>query len=231
MTGRLLIEPTSPFVIVEREEVRVDLEEERPRALLLDLLGPPERIADRLLDPRELERTLLGSIAAIAVSTGLYAVVLMLPHGAIPALRSAALAAINPLIALAAAFGPIWAAGILVSARLPLSRLVGTLVTSAAAGALILAALAPIPHFLLKWDPIWAGPLAVVLCFAVSALIGGARIRRTLVLLAEHTKRAHQRQPLDPAERDRVAMLARTALIITAFTGALAVWGFDAFLS
>ena len=229
--GRLLIEPTSPFVAVDRDEIRVGLPENGPSPLLLDLLGSPASIVDRLLDPDALERTLLGSLSAIALGTAAFAVMLMAPHGTAVALRASVLAAANMLIALAAALGPIWASGLLVSARLPLSRLVGSLVTSAATGALILAALAPLPHLCQKWDPEWAGPLSVVSCFAFAGIAAGKRIHRTLLILAERIKKARSDQPLDPAEIHRVKMLAERAMIFFSFTVALSVWGFDAFIS
>jgi hypothetical protein len=229
MQGRLLIEPTSPFVAIERDEIRV-ADTDGPHPLLFDLLGAPERVVLRLLDPSAVERALLGSLTAIAAGTGLFAVMMMMPFGPWAALRSSVLVAMNVLIALSAALGPIWAAGLLASARLPLSRLVGALVTSAATGSLILAAFAPIPHLLQRWDPEWAGPLAVVFCFAAAALTAGKRMHRTLLLMAEAIKRARTDAPLDPAERDRVSLLARVSMVVFSFTVALSVWGFDAFL-
>ncbi len=229
MSGRLLIEPTSPFVIADDETIRV-VPDAVPPTLLFDLLGAPDRVVERLLDPARLESALLGSLSAITVGTALFAVVLTIPHGPVAALRAAVLSSIDALIALAAALGPIWAAGILASARLPLSRLVGALSTSAASGALILAALAPVPYFLCKWDDLWAGPLSVVLCFALSAMVAGKRLHGTLLRTGEAIKGRVSTEPLDPAERHRIGVLARIAMLVLALTGSLAVWGFDAFL-
>jgi hypothetical protein len=229
MTSRVLLEPTSPFVFADRTAMRLPAIEDRPHPILFDLLAAPERVVDRLLEPAELERTLLASLVAIALGQSCFAVVWMLPFGIGAAIRAAILAGTSSLIGIAAALGPIWAAGLLVSARLPLARLVGTMLTSSATGALILAALAPIPHLLQRWDALWAGPLAMVFCFAFASIASGARIHRTLLLLAERIARTRSNEPLNPSERDRVGILARIAMVMLAFTGALAVWGFDAF--
>jgi hypothetical protein len=228
--GRLLIEPASPFIARVREPFRVR-ERTEEGSTLLDLLGSPERIVDRLVDRDRLERTILESLTVLAASTAVFSIVLMLPHGWIDALRSALLSSTNAMVGLAAALGPIYAAGLLLSTRIPMARLVGTLLTSAATGAMILCALSPIPYGVYGLDPEWGGPIALVASFAVSALAAGARIRRTMMLLAERTKRARVGEPLDPAEQHRVAILARTSMMVLAFTGALAMWGFDAFIA
>lgn len=217
--GRLLIEPASPFVPRAEEPYHIP-EPDDARPLLVDLLGAPERVVERLVDAEALERAILGSLGGIAAGTALFAVIMMLRFGWTSAIRAGVLSSTNGIIALAASLGPIYAAGLLVAARLPLARLVGALLTSAATGAMVLAAMTPIPYFLMQVDAEWLGPLAVVASFGVSALVAGGRIYRTLMLLAG--------DEIDEASRARVAILARVAMMIFAFTSALALWGFDA---
>jgi hypothetical protein len=188
-------------------------------------------VIDRLVDPTALEQVVLASLAAIAVGGGAFAATVMWPHGLAVALRAAGLTAANGLIALAAALGPIWAASVLVSARLPLSRLVGAILTAAGTGALILAACMPIPHLLQRCAPEYGRAIALLSCFAFTGIAAGARLHRTLMLMAERIKAARSSDPLTPEEQYRVAIIARTAMMFLAFSIALSMWGFDAFVA
>ena len=86
------------------------------------------------------------------------------------------------LLALAASLGPIYAASILLAARVPLARLVAALLASAATGSLVLAGLAPPLYLMWRLDSEWAGPLTLCAAFLLSGLSAGARIHRLLLV-------------------------------------------------
>lgn len=225
-------EPASPFVVWSDDD-RQPLEpvDESESSLVLELLSAPDRVADRLLEPAELQRAVLGSLATLIAATSFFSAVMMSIHGPLTMLRAAAASSFDVLLALAAAFGPIWATSVLLAARLPLPRLIGVLVTSAATGALLLAASAPIPYFLWKLDNEWAGPLSVLGAFAISGIITGARVHHGMFALAERIHAA--RDPagtggLSADEHFRIGILARMSLVLVAFTVGLAFWALDA---
>lgn len=200
----------------------------RPEAapsILTELLARPDLVADRMLDARRHGGLVLASLLCIGVSCGFFGAVAMSRFGPDRMARSALLCGADVLIALAAALGPIYAAGVLLAARVPMAQLVSVLVSSAASGCLILGALAPLPHAGWALDVGTWGPCSTFGCFLVAAIVTGVRLHALLVRLAA-------RMRLVPASADaprRIGILARSALLIVAFTNALAFCGYDAF--
>ncbi|MBK6685771.1 MAG: hypothetical protein IPG45_14970 [Deltaproteobacteria bacterium] len=224
---RLLIEPASPFAEAELELPRLEslLPPERP-SLLGDLYGAPGTLAGRLLDREARAEVVRISILAIVIGTALFAVLATSHLGAWGSARAALLLAANTFLGLMGALGPIYATGLLVAARLPLSRWVGVLLSGAASSALLLGALAPIAHLAFRIDPLWAGPLSLAGAFLVAGLSGGVRLYRVLHALAA----AVRGEALRDGELFRLKIQARMALVFTALTGALGLWAFDPFL-
>jgi len=221
-------EPASPFIAWSDDDrapiADLDL---GPASLIDDLLRSPQATAERVLDPSESPELVLGALGTIVAGTACFGAIVAAARPGGSPLVTAAFAVFDVLLALAAALGPIYAASILAAARLPLSRLVATLLSSAAVGSLLLAALAPLPYGLWKVDDTWAGPLALVGAFAVSAIASGSRMRRLLHALAEQVD-----PETKPTERDRarVAIVARMSMVFVAFTTGLSLWAFDAFV-
>lgn len=224
---RLLIEPASPFSELEAELPRLEalLPPARP-SLLSELYGPPAALAARLLDPEVRAEVIRTSILAIIIGTGLFAALATSHLGAWGSARAALLLAANTFLGLMGALGPIYATGLLVAARLPLSRWVGVLLSGAASSALLLGALGPIAHLAFRVDPLWAGPLSLAAAFLIAGLSGGLRLYRVLHALA-HAVRG---EALRDGELFRLKIQARMALVFTALTGALGLWAFDPFL-
>jgi hypothetical protein len=232
----LSAEPLTPFMPWSVEE-RAPLSEsgvpgEPERQLLVELLREPSAIVERLLEPARLQGLVVGSVGVITVCTSLFAATSCAARGggegwALPA----AMTSVNVLMALAASLGPIYAASILVAARVPLARLVAALLASAATGSLLLAGLAPPLYLLWRLDSEWAGPLLLTAAFLLSGAAAGARIHRLLSLLAESVTRAALGNPsaaLSAEDTFRVGILARVSWMMVAFTSALGFWAFDA---
>ena len=230
-------EPVSPFVAWSADE-RAPLPDlvdiEAPASLVADLLRDPDAVVERLLDPQRIQSLVLGTLLVIGITTGFFGATAASGRFGGDVLRAGTLVPLNALMALAAALGPIYATGLLVAARLPLAKLVATLLSSAATGALILGALAPIPYALWEIDPVWAGPLSLVGAFALSAVVAGARMHGLLRMLAEAiakgTEEGDKSGELSDGDRFRVGIIARMSLLFLAFTSALSMWAFDAFL-
>ena len=230
-------EPLSPFVAWAAEE-RAALPGEllAPAAdasLLVEALRDPRAVVERLLDPLQGLSLVLGSVGLILAGTAFFTLIAAAARGSTHFVAQAALAGVNVLMAVAAALGPVYATSILVCARMPMGRLVATLLSSAATAALVLGSLAPVVYVLWRIDDFWAGPLALVTSFAVAGIAGGARIHRLLTIMAEAVTRAALSDPtaeLSPDDAFRVGILARVSLMFLGFTIALAFWGFDAFV-
>lgn len=224
---RLVFEPTSPFVVKpveDREIISANEHDPQRRPLFLELLGDPRSLIDRIVDKEAVERLILSSLASLIASSWVFSLIVSSTWGAEAMLRAACLTSLSGLLALCAAFGPIYAASLLLAARIPLARLVAIIVSSAATGSLILAALAPIPLILLRVDPRTGGPLSMIAAFLIGGLISGARLYRSMFLLAETM---FEDKNLTPDARYRVGILARVSWMIVAFTLALGLWGFD----
>lgn len=229
-------EPLSPFVPWSAEE-RAPLPEwvaQLPvdRNLVVELLREPAAIVERLLDPVRLRGLVLGSVGFIVVGTSLFAATSSAARDAGQAgLLSAALTSLNVLMALAASLGPIYAAGMLLAARVPLARLVAALLASAASGSLVLAALSPPLYLLWRLDSEWSGPLMLLSAFLVSGAAAGARIHKLLVRMALEVTRAALGDPtaaLSKDDAERVGILARVSWMMLGFTTAIGFWAFKA---
>lgn len=219
MTG----EPLSPFVSWEDETLSLEPPELSTR--WLEELRDPAAVVERLMDARALAQTIAGSLALIALGTGVFALVLRLDLGASAAALSALRLVASMLLALAAALGPIQAASLVMAARVPLGRLVGVLLGAVAAGSLILAPLAPLVRLMHQRDLHMGGPLSLVAAFGVAALVAGFSMRALLFALA----RASVERPLTASEDFRVGVVARLSCVFLAFTVALALWTLGAF--
>jgi len=228
------VESLTPFVgwrPEERSSLPTELfEGPREPSLLVDLLREPSSVVERLLDPARASPLVLGSLTAIAVGTAAFAAVIAKAFGGSELAKAACLAGLTVLGATAAALGPVWVAGVLVAARVPLSRLVPAILGAAATGALLLGALAPATYFLWRLDSEWAGPLSAVAAFVVAGTSAGARLRRTLILVAERVTCDALGDPdarLSAADAFRVGIVARVALMMLGFTYGLALWVFE----
>jgi hypothetical protein len=214
-------EQLSPFLAwsdTERGESLVADLEAQPPSLLGDLLRAPERLVDRLLEPKgaaELTTSALVVLAASASVTGLATATALGSE----VLRPALSAPLSLLVAVAAALGPITAVGLVMGVRVPWAQLAASLVMAVAAGALATASLSPFTVVLFRLDREWAGPLASVIVFALSGLLAGQRIGRILRALALASLHAS----LGPG-----AALTRMATVLLGFTTAMAVWAFQA---
>jgi hypothetical protein len=229
-------EPLTPFVAWAAEE-RAPLADGHlappgRTSLLIDLLREPRAVVERLLDPQQTLALVLGSVAMVLLGTGFFTAIASAARGSSHFLIQSQIAGANVLMAVAAALGPIYAASILACARVPMGRLVATLVSSAATGALVLAGLSPVVYVLWRLDPVWAGPLSLVGAFGVAGLAGGARIHQVLTTMAEAVVRAAAHDPDAVLAHDdafRVGILARVSLMVLGCAIALAFCGFDAF--
>lgn len=178
-------------------------------SLLRDLLTAPEAVSARLLGSgsARLVQSSLGLLAASsALSGGLIAIALEASVA-----KMAVLVPVSLLIAMVAALGPIAAVAIVLGVRVPWVKLSGTLVAAMAAGSLSTCAVTPFAVVLHRFDAEWAGPLAVVSAFVLAGVVAGQRTRQLLLQLAR-------------TGDERVALLARVATVLVAFTTALSLW-------
>ncbi len=231
----LAAEPLTPFMPWSQEE-RAPLSEgalpEPERQLLVELLSEPSAIVERLLDSSRLQGLVLTSVGVITVCTSFFAATASITRSAGESWAlPAALTSLNVLMALAASLGPIYAASILVVARVPFARLVAALLASAATGALLLAGLAPPLYLLWTLDPEWGGPLLLIGAFLVSGAAAGARIHTLLQRMAEAVTRSalgDSTAKLSTQDAYRVGILARVSWMMVAFTSGLGFWAFNA---
>lgn len=229
-------EPLTPFMPWTPEERaplhRTDTAAEPERQLLVELLREPDAIVARLLDASRLQGLVLGSMGVITLCTSFFAATANASRlTGEPGWISAGLTSVNVLMALAASLGPIYAASILVAARVPLARLVASLLASAATGSLLLAGLAPPLYLVWRLDPEWGGPLLLIGAFLLSGAAAGARIHGLLRLMAESVTRAAMGSPeatLSAQDAYRVGILARVSWMMVAFTSGMGFWAFNA---
>lgn len=229
-------EPLSPFVAWS-DDVRgaLDvgpLEQARARRnVFVEIVTEPDRFAARILDARELQSAIVTATAAVVLGTAAFAAVVRMDEGPLTAVGAAGRLALSVLLAIAAAMGPIHAAGILVAARVPLPRLVAVMMASTAVGMLMLAPLAPVVRFLHDYDAMWMGPLALMGAFAMAATVGGVTLWRLLRELAVAMARARggERARLGDSDTFRVGIVARLSLVFMGYTAMLALWGLRAF--
>lgn len=227
-------EPLSPFMPWSHEEREPLPQGEDPtvggRSMLADLLREPSAIVDRVLDPARVQGVVLSSALIITVGTSFFAAAASVARGEQAWPVAAALTSLNVLMSLAASLGPIYATGILVAARVPLARLVASLLSATAAGSLLLAGLAPPLYLLWRLDGEWGGPLMMVAAFLLAGAAAGARIHRLLSLMAEMVTRTAlgEGAKLSAEDAFRVGILARVSWMMLAFTLALGFWAFNA---
>lgn len=219
------LSPFLPWTDAERQPLPASvLGAEVESSVFVELLRDPDAIVERIGDATRRPELVLAALASIAGGSVFLSVVTGLAMGMPNLPLASGLATADVLLALAAALGPIYGTSILLSARIPIARLVAILLCASAAAMMLLAGLAPIIHVLWKLDPLWLGPSSLLVAFAASALLGGARVHGLMMLCA-----AHSAGVLTPDDAARVSAVARIAMLLTAFTSALAFWGFDAF--
>lgn len=224
-------EPLSPFV-AWTDDARAPIEvAPGRRSLFVEMVAEPALYAARLLEPGRTQATIGATTAAMVTGAVLFAALVRLDEGLLVALGAGLRLALSLLLAVAAALGPIHAAGLLVAARVPLPRLVAVMMGAMAAGTTVLAPLAPLVRFLHRYDAMWAGPLALVGAFGLGSLVAGVTLSRLLGALARETLRAREGRSAELAEADvfRVGIVSRLALVFLGYTAMLALWGLGAF--
>jgi hypothetical protein len=217
-------EPLTPFLAWSDDGSFAEVlgEPESP-PLLVALMREPREIAALLLEPAGLQRVVLTSLGA-ALACTLFRAAWM--GGALrfsliwPALELG----VGVLLGAAAALGPVYAASVLVSARVPLARLGGAILAALAVGSLLLTGLAPPVYLAWRLDPVGLGPYAVLAAFLLVAAVTGARIHRLLFELARLTLAAAQgpAAKLSPEVERRVGVVARVACMVLGLTTTLA---------
>lgn len=227
-------EPLSPFVAWSAEaQAPLSLEapsaEGEGRGTLVEIITAPERFAVRVVEGRGMEATIAGLLGVAVLGAAVFALVVRLDLGLLVAVGAGLRLALSVVLAVAAAIGPIHAAGVLVAARVPLPRLVAVMLASAAVGAAALAPLGPVVRFLHGHDAEWWGPLSLVGAFVVAAAVASVTLRRLLLALAEEASSASGRGALSEGDLFRVGIVARMALVFLGYTSMLALWGVGAF--
>jgi hypothetical protein len=227
-------EPLSPFVAWSAE-AQAPLSLEAPsddgegRGMLVEIITAPERFALRVVEGRSMEATIAGLLGVAVLGSAAFALVVRLDLGLLVAVGAGLRLALSVVLAVAAAIGPIHAAGVLVAARVPLPRLVAVMLASTAVGAAALAPLGPVVRFLHGYDAEWWGPLSLVGAFVVAAAVASVTLRRLLLALAEEASAASGRGALSEGDLFRVGIVARMALVFLGYTSVLALWGVGAF--
>lgn len=227
-------EPLSPFVAWSAEaQAPLPLEEltaERARpGVLVEIITAPERFAARVVEARGMEATIGGLLGVAVLGSAAFGLVVRLDQGLPVAAGAGLRLALSVVLAVAAAIGPIHAAGVLVAARVPLPRLVAVMLAATAVGAAALAPLGPVVRFLHGYDATWWGPLALVGAFVVAAAVAAVTLRRLLLSLAEEASSGSGRGALSEGDLFRVGIVARMALVFLGYTSMLALWGLRAF--
>lgn len=230
------LEPLSPFLGYhddERELPEELVEAPLDPGLLVDILRNPAAVCARLLDPVRIVPTVVGAAVLVPACASFFAVVTMTPwaDGADIA-KAAWMVPANLLLSLAVALGPTWGVSVLMAVRVPVARLVASMLAAVAAGALVLVALSPVPHALWKLDDHWAGPISLLVVFASAGMIAGSRLKRLLLETAQEVTRRASGDPsarLSETDAFRVGVLARMGMVALAFAGSLAVWAFNPF--
>ncbi len=223
-------EALSPFLPWRDEERCLPGErDDSSEPLVIQLLQSPDAILERITDPARVQDTVLSSIAIIAAAGALAALIMLSGWQGtrLELLLNAAMVSVGLLGALAATIVPVYGAGILHSARMPIGQLVAVLTTSVATASLLLVALAALPCLLWRLDPVWAGPLALVAAFFGAAAGCGLRFRAQLCGLMERAlpeDAAARYAPDAQLATQRVQAFARIAMFLLGFTNALAGW-------
>ena len=227
-------EPLSPFVAWSAEaqaplSLEAPSDEGEGRGTLVEIITAPDRFAARVVEGRGMEATTAGLLGVAALGSAAFALIVRLDLGPLVALSAGLRLAMSVVLAVAAAIGPIHAAGVLVAARVPLPRLVAVMLASTAVGAAALAPLGPVVRFLHGYDAEWWGPLSLVGAFVVAAGVASVTLWRLLLALAEEASAASGRGALSEGDQFRVGIVARMALVFLGYTSVLALWGVGAF--
>ncbi|MBL8915381.1 MAG: hypothetical protein JNM17_32050 [Archangium sp.] len=219
-----MVELASPFIAIEDAGPELKtLVERQPPSLLQQLLTDPKAIAERMLDPALAPKTMAHTVGLLLVSTTLTGAFLA-SLSRVEIWRAAGLLPVALVLAVAAAMGPVAATAVMAGARLPWQLLAAALTTAMTAGALTLAALAPIAVVAMSLNREWLGPLAVVGSFAIAGIVSGRRIHAVLVALAQSVNTRAGGVKLDDEALDRVRLVGRVAFVQLAFTTSLAIW-------
>lgn len=221
----------SPFLRWSEEDRRplpaLSAPASKPGWLARLLCDPSGTVAD-LAGSSGLQRTILRAVAVLATSTAVFALLTGQVLGSHRPLVNAAFYALWELAALAAAAGPVYGTGLVLGARVPLSRLVALLLASAATGVTLLASLSPLVLVIVRAELFQIGAVTFFALVFLGGAVAAARFRNLLHLFARGLSPGHEALSREDAER--VATLARVAAVVTAFTSTMAFWlvsGFD----
>jgi hypothetical protein len=212
----------SPFVEGSRAETTnlqalLDQEPDSP-SFIMNLLRNPAAIAGQLTASRDLDDLIIDAVGLIAFSAALFVVIAGPDRGMRAALGSIVYLTIRLLAAVLATLGTVYGTSLVLGARVPLGRLIATVVTATAGGALMLAALAPMLHVFWTHDALWTAPVATGVVFFIAGTTAGARLYQLLRGQAEQLASG----PLTPEDASRVYWVVRLGLIALVFNSALA---------
>jgi hypothetical protein len=221
-------ETLSPFVRWDESD-RAPLPDEllhqpERRSIATDLLRSPEAIIDQLASAAGAQRLILGAIGWIALGTFAFVLLQHSEATLLQRMRGAPLMALHLLAAVAATLGPIYGTSLLQQTRIPMTRLVATLVASMATGTILLGALAPLLSVIGQRGEL-QGPLATGIVFVLAGGTAGKRIHRLLVVQAESINGG----TLSSDDAYRVGIVARVACVLLGLCTALVFRGLDLF--
>lgn len=217
------IELKSPFLRWSESDATLELPAAAPPSDLTALLGHPELVCERMVDPSRAPRLVVTAVVATGLATLAFcAGCAGLVSGRVE--WQVLAAPIYVLLALAAATGPLYATSILLAARLPFARLVACVLTAGVVGALLSVAALPLIYLAWVADPEWVGALSVPAAFGLSAAAAASRLRVLLLGLAGLAQGA---SPMSPGDEFRVRMLARISVMVLGFALTNAIWALE----
>jgi len=220
-------EPLTPFLAWNDDgRLAEPADDDGEPLLLITLLRDPARVAELLLEPRQLQRVVVTSVG-VALACSAFRTLFVARSLSLSLVMPSLELGVMVLFGAAAALGPIYAASVLVSARMPLARLGGAMLAALAAGSLLLAGLAPPMDLALGIDRDGLGSWAALAVFAIVALATGARLHAILCELARRSANhaAGTGSALTPEAQFRVGVLARIAWMVLGLTSAVALMG------
>lgn len=223
-------ETLSPFVTWEETD-RAPLPEEllhnpEHRSIATELLRSPEAIIDQLSSRSGAQRLILGAIGWVALGTVSFTLMQETEPSLMKRAYGAPLLALHLLAVVAATLGPIYGTALLQQTRIPMTRLIATLLAAMATGTILLGALSPLLRVLAQRDELW-GAMATALAFVLAGGTAGRRIHRLLVVQAENIAGGQ----LSSDDAYRVGIVARVAFVLLGLCTALVFRGvylFDA---
>lgn len=222
-TPRVGRETKSPFLKWADGDATLEAPPPPPPGNLTALLGAPEVVCERMVDPAKAPALIVTAVAATGLATLAFTAGAsgLVSRGVEPQVLWAP---VYLLLALAAATGPIYATSILLAARLPMARLVGCVLTAGVVGALLSVAALPVVYLAWIVDPNWLGTLSFPVVFGLSAMAAATRLRVLLLGLAGLNAPDAKMAPEDEA---RVRMLARIAVMVLGFALTNAIWALE----